>query len=85
MEQKKKKMEPVVVNTCDQWKSYSSFRLVGVYTNRADLSTLLMNLLKENIIEVDEDFNHRTATLRELDDNVEFLHFNQINLNENLL
>ncbi len=48
---RKPKMMPVVVNTCDGWQSYSSFQLIGVFTNIKKLYAVLDQLLKDEVIQ----------------------------------
>ena len=47
--------EVYLVNTCDIWMSYDSFRLVGIFTCRRKLNPVLVKLLKEKAIEFEDD------------------------------
>ena len=43
-----------IVNYCDAWKMYSSYRLLGVFTNRKKLNVVLNRALKRGDIEWDD-------------------------------
>jgi hypothetical protein len=44
-----------VVSTCNAWKEYHSFRLVGIFTSRRMLNPVLNSLLKRKEIEWDDN------------------------------
>ena len=79
-------MKPTVVNTCDGWQSYSSFRLVGVFTNMGKLYASLDQLLKDESIEWSDSEEVSTTTkgltIAELQDDLHYINFNSITLNE---
>ncbi len=56
----KKQNEVYVVNTCNAWKEYSSFRLVGIFTTRRKLNPVLNKLLKSG----DIIWNYDKCTMR---------------------
>jgi hypothetical protein len=41
----------IVVNTCNQWNEYASFKFVGVFTGRTYLNRTLNKLLESDVIE----------------------------------
>lgn len=79
-------MKPIIVNTCDAWESYHSFRLVGVYTNKKKFISVIHEMIDEDAIELNEgyskeDINEDTKLL-ELQANLKYVHFKEIKLNE---
>ncbi len=74
-------MKAIVVNTCDEWQSYSSFNLVGVYPNRQHLNKVVRELIKEKVIDFDGT-SVAKMTMEELQDNCTYINFNEITLNE---
>jgi hypothetical protein len=79
-------MKAVVLNTCDSWKTFSSFKLIGVFTNRKKLEKVIRKLIKSNDIEVDEnspiELPLKNFTINELNNHINFLSVQEINLNE---
>ena len=83
-------MRAFIVNTCDEWNSYTSFRLVGVFTSRKKLNTILVAMLKKREIEFDDESDigkdiENTVycfTERELHDKLKYLSVQIININE---
>ena len=75
-----------VVNQCDRWKSYDSFRLVGIFTNRKKLNPVLNKFLKDQSIEWDDeectDRFVNKLTDRELQDELRFIYIELVALNE---
>jgi hypothetical protein len=78
--------EVYVVNQCDAWRSYDSFRLVGIFTTRKKLNVILNRLLKNKSIQwYDEERSDRFVTFltdRELQNNLKYIHIEVIKLNE---
>jgi hypothetical protein len=78
--------EVYVVNTCDEWRSYSSFSLVGIFTSRWKLNPVLNRLIKEKKIEYEHDSKCKVSvknlTDRELNDWLTYVHVELITLNE---
>ena len=78
--------EVYVVNQCDAWRTYDSFRLVGIFTSRKKLNPVLNRLIKNKSIERDdcpEDGRFvNSLTDRELQDHLKYVHIEVITLNE---
>jgi hypothetical protein len=75
-----------VVNTCDVWKTYSSFSLVGIFTSRKKLNPVLNRLLRQDDIawsdsECTDKFVNK-LTDKELTDKMDYIHIELITLNE---
>lgn len=76
----------VLLNQCDVWKDYTSFRLVGVFTDRDDLNNVIIKLHKASAIKFDGNISDiNEMSLEELYDACMHLHFNEIELNEDYL
>lgn len=83
----KKKNEVYVVNTCDAWQGYNSFRLVGVFTNRKSLNKVLNSLIQdENIAwKCNEEKPYRKVNSYSVDElmvDLEYVNINVVKLNE---
>jgi len=78
--------EVYVVNTCNIWKAYDSFALVGIFTTRKKLNTVLNWLLKQDDICWDDYEGEvrfvNKLTDKELIDHLDYIHISIINLNE---
>lgn len=75
--------EAVVLNTCDEWKTKSTYSLVGVYTERKELDKILMQLKKEKAVEVRSGFGKLSLwDLNKLNERILYASLNIINLNE---
>ena len=76
----------VILNTCDAWEAYESFRLIGIYTSKLQLKIIIHKLLESNTIELTDNY-----TVEDLDfDDVEtlrnqlkYISMNLVNFNEN--
>ena len=79
----------VIVNTCDAWQGYESFKLVGVYTSKSQLKALILRLLESDTIELDDggsgelskedlDFDDIEAIVNQL----KYININIITVNE---
>lgn len=76
-------MKAVIVNTCNEWKEYSSFTLVGVFTNRKKLNSLLNKMIKNNDIgDDDEPQKVNDLTIEEIHSQISYVSVQEINLNE---
>ena len=71
-----------VVNTCDEWKGYDSFSLVGVFTSRTQLNKILQKLLNEKKITKYMPETIQESSLKGLQERIEFVHINFITINE---
>jgi hypothetical protein len=79
-----------VVNTCNVWKTYDSFSLVGIFTSRKKLNPVLNRLLKQkDIAWSDETFTSPKADRavngfsdRELLDHLDYIFIELVTLNE---
>lgn len=75
-----------LVNFCNGWKEFSTFRLCGIFTTRTKLNVVLNKLLKEETIEwndamcTDKFVNRLTDA--ELQDNLDYVSIEIITLNE---
>ena len=76
--------EVFLVNTCDAWKSYDSFRLVGIFTTRKALNPVLNRMIKQGDIDLDSAANKKTVNNlsdRELDDYLTYISIQKVTLN----
>jgi len=75
-----------VVNTCNVWKTYDSFSLVGIFTSRKKLNPVLNRLLKqEDIVWSDDECKDKFVnklTDRELNDDLDYICVELVTLNE---
>jgi len=74
-------MKAIVVNSCDRFKQFSSFRLIGVYTNKQYVDKLLRELIKTNKIEYDGT-SVALDSIEELNIKCSYIHLNEIVVNE---
>jgi hypothetical protein len=74
-------MITIVVNTCNEWKEYSSFRLVGVYTNKQYVDKLLRKLIKQGSVEYNGTSVARDS-IDELNNKCTYVDLNEIVLNK---
>lgn len=75
-----------VVNTCNEWKTYDSFRMVGIFTTRKKLNVVLNRLLKQEDIAWDDDvctdrFVNNLMDM-ELSNNLKYVSIEKLTLNE---
>jgi len=77
-------MKAVVVNTCNAWKEYSSFTLVGVFTNRKKFNRVLNKLIKKNDVENNTGYRIEDMTIHELHNNLKYVSLQEIELNINV-
>ena len=76
-------MKAVIVNICNEWKEYTSFTLVGVFTNRKKLNSLLNRMIKNNDIgDDDEPQKVNDLTIEEIQSQISYVSVEEINLNE---
>lgn len=75
-----------VVNTCNIWKEYASFRLVGIFTSRKKLNVVLNKMLKDkDIVWSDAICSKKFVnklTDSELCDDLDYVNIEQITLNK---
>ena len=74
-----------LVNTCDAWKSYSSFQLVGIFITRKALNPVLNKMIKQGDIYLDSETSKKTVNNlsdKELDDYLSYISIQKITLNE---
>lgn len=80
----------ILVNTCDIWKTYSSFRFVGIFTNRNKLNKVITDMIKSKAIEFSDSKNDgknimevvKSMTIDELHSNISYLSVELKTLNE---
>ena len=79
-------MTPVILNQCDEWQSYASFSLVGVFTNKAMMCKVLRNLLNEDKVKYTKEHEGYMdqATIQELQDSFTYVNFKELDFNEDL-
>ena len=78
--------QAVIINLCDAWQSYTSFRLTGVYTSKLQLKIIIHKLLESDTIELDNeeitigdlDFND----IERLQNQLKYVNINPINFNQ---
>lgn len=75
-------MKAVIVNSCDAWKTYASFRLIGVFTNRRKLNKCLNDLDKDSSIRNTTDYAISEMEVHDLNINLDYVSIEEINLNE---
>lgn len=75
-----------VVNTCNVWKEYASYTLVGIFTTRKKLNPILNRMLKEedicwNDTERTDRFVNKLSD-EQLHNEIDYISVDKINLNE---
>lgn len=76
-------MKAIIVNSCNSWKEYASFRLIGVFTNRKKLNRVLNTLIKQGDIDFNSDkktVNH--LTIKEMQVQLDYICIDEIELNK---
>jgi len=76
-----KKREVYIVNFCDQWETYSSFTLLGVFSSRRKLNPILNDIIKSKVIECDCEVVN-LLTDDELNSRLTYININKTSLNE---
>ena len=76
------KKTAVVLNSCNEWKEYASFQLVGVYTNRKELNKMLNKMLKDKEIELQSNDSIEDLSVTELHSQIEYASLQEVTLNE---
>ena len=75
-----------VISTCDVWKSSSSMRPVGVYTNKKKLFQTLRSMLRNKTIELPEgspiEGSFSLYSTGELNSGIDYLYLEEICLNK---
>jgi hypothetical protein len=78
--------EVFVVNTCNEWNEYASFRLVGIFTSRRKLNPILNKMLECGDIswhdDENTDFKVNSYTDEELQNQLEYVSIKIVTLNE---
>lgn len=74
--------------TCDQWKSYSSMNLIGVF-DRTHLNDIILNKVKEEIFELDDSVKLsqggiQQASIRDIDVALTYGFVQSLTINEEL-
>jgi hypothetical protein len=80
-------MTPVVIYTCDAWKSWDSSRLVGVYTNRKKMERLLRKMIKAGYIEFADGWDGEIfsrMTIDQMRTHIDYLIIQEIELNSEI-
>ena len=80
----------ILVNTCDAWKTYSSFRFVGIFTNRNKLNKAITDMIKSKAVEFSNSKNDgknimevvKSMNIDELHSNISYLSVELKTLNE---
>ena len=71
-----------VVNLCNAWKEYSSFQLVGVYSNRVKLNRMLKKFIEKKDIENNTGYAVEDMSIHDLHSNIEFVSIEEVILND---
>lgn len=82
--------EVILVHTCDSWKTYSSFRFVGIFTSRNKLNKAITEMIKSKAVEFSDSKNDgknimkivESMTIEELHSNISYLSIELKTLNE---
>lgn len=81
-------MKPVILYTCDIWKSWSSARVYGVFTNRKKLNRHLQQLLHQGSIELmgqpGKSVPIHQYTIPEIHNRMNGIILQEIELNQNI-
>ncbi len=80
-------MTPVILSSCDAWSSYESIRTIGVYTNRRIMNSHIITLLNNDSCVINQYYDTsyiKSWTIKELQNNIDYLHLEEIELNKML-
>ena len=72
----------VIVYLCDENRSTSSFKLVGIFTNKTRLRSVMNKLVAENKVEKATSRFVGNMTVKEMNDTIKYCHLQEINFNE---
>ena len=72
----------VIVNYCDQWKSYSSMRLFGVFSNRKKLNSAVKKLIKKKHAENNTSDKVEEMSIDDMHGSIQYLSFEEVKLNQ---
>lgn len=72
----------VIVYTCDERRSTSSFKLVGVFTTQERLKSAINTLVANDTVEKTTKEFVGNMTVKEMQDKIKYLHLVEINFNE---
>jgi len=77
-------MIPVLINQCNEWQSYASFSLVGVFTNKIKMCKVIRTLRDNGDVKFEKNYegNMEQATINELQNSFTYLNFKELNFNE---
>lgn len=75
-------MKPIIINQCDQWQSYESFKLVGVFINYPKMMRILQQLIIDNKADFDQQWTGNKPSVNELQNSFTYLNFNEVEFNE---
>ncbi|MFW6025664.1 MAG: hypothetical protein ACOCRX_04915 [Candidatus Woesearchaeota archaeon] len=77
-----RKRKYYILNTCDAWKSYDSFGLVGIFT-WSELIKIIKRKIKSKVFEFNGEIrNMINKSPRELNTNLEYGFVQEIKINE---
>jgi hypothetical protein len=62
-----KKQEIILLFTCDQWKSYESMHLVGIFLDPLKAKKAIKDLIKNDVIELDKDNGYELSDIDDYD------------------
>jgi hypothetical protein len=75
-----------VLFSCDQWKSYASFKLIGVFTDEEQLRKAVKSLIDDKSFELDEDVEFdvedKDWTAKEIHDQINYCAVETVTANE---
>lgn len=75
-------MNTVVLFTCDVWKMSDSMSLVGVYNDINALRNKLVEMLKEDRIENDQEIDIEDGELEDFQNNLTYCHLVEVEMNK---
>ncbi len=86
MNKEKQDDEVFLIESCEQWKSNSSKRLVGICKTRKSFNEIVSGMLKDNAIMFTENSKYLKPiseySIKELQDKLMFVQISIIKLNE---
>ena len=77
-------MKPLLINQCDEWCSFASFKFVGVFTNREQFNRMIIKLITEKKIEFEGNIpDIKDMSPNDIISHCTYIHSEEITLNYN--
>ena len=72
----------IIINYCDEWKSYTSMRLFGVFSNRKKLNSAVKKLINKKYAELKSNDKIEDMSISDMQSQIQYLSFEEITLNK---